>query len=620
MIFLTLCILRVRGFQDSSPPSPDGSRGNNSSCSTDTPHKLPNSLKTSGTSCPPGLFCTEGKCECGTDYPYFITCARSDTSADVSVLARYCATSDYKSNLTLVGATYIYTLLTTNSSNPKGKFAGESVFYRLPKTAEKLNTACDNYNRTGTLCGQCLPDHYPLAYSFNMTCIPCPRVNWNWFRYIMAAYLPLTAFYVVVLFFKLNIISSHLFAVVYYCQALAMPPLMRVILIRITWHTNLQVTGIFASVYGIWNLDFFRPFYSDLCLGLGILPTLALDYAVAVYPLLLMVITYILITLYDKNYRIVTIMWTPFRWLFSLLRKNWDIRTSVIDAFATFFLLSSTKFLSVSLDLLTPTKVYQLYPDHYNYTLRLYYAQDIEYFSKEHLPYAILAIVVLCIFVVLPVATLALYPFQFFQRFLNLFPFRSLYVLHTFMDAFQGCYKDGTEPGSHDHRYFAALFFILRYLQVLLFFILDYEMFTVVFIMMLILHVSLLVIFQPFKAQLSHLNVINIIFLQFLALYAAAMAGAEFAFIMLPSFIHFFTIIGGVLGIVPLLYAIGMVSHWIYTHKKSGVGLVQRLRAFRNGYRPIAGANETLPDRIENARQYPRKNMANFSAAESYIN
>ena len=208
MIFLTLCILRVRGFQDSSPPSPDGSRGNNSSCSTDTPHKLANS-------CPPGLFCSEGKCECGTDYPYFITCARSDTSADVSVLDRYCATSAYKSNLTFVGAT----LLTTNSSNPKGKFAGESVFYRLPKTAEKLNTVCDNYNRTGTLCGRCLPDHYPLAYSFNMTCIPCPHVRWNWFRYIMAAYLPLTAFYVVVLFFKLNITSSHLFAVVYCCQA-----------------------------------------------------------------------------------------------------------------------------------------------------------------------------------------------------------------------------------------------------------------------------------------------------------------------------------------------------------------------------------------------------------------
>ena len=37
---------------------------------------------------------------------------------------------------------------------------------------------------------------------------------------------------------------------------------------------------VLLSVYGIWNLDFFRPYYSDLCLGIGILPTLALDYAI----------------------------------------------------------------------------------------------------------------------------------------------------------------------------------------------------------------------------------------------------------------------------------------------------------------------------------------------------
>ena len=534
-IFLAVCVLQAKAslpdaIQTAVPQL-------NYSCSTASPHKSLACSETLGPSCPPGLFCEEGRCECGKDYPYVFECAGSDAS----VLSRYCATFDLERNLTLVGAT----LLTTNSSNPRGKFAGNTIYYLLPKTAGKLNTVCDNYSRTGTLCGQCLPDHYPLAYSFNMTCIPCPHVRWNWFRYIMAAYLPLTAFYVVVLFFKLNITSSHLFAVVYYCQALSMPSLMRSLLIGVAWNAGLKVSmmaAIFASVYGIWNLDFFRPFYSDLCLGLGILPTLALDYAVAVYPLLLMVITHILIALYDKNYRIVTIMWTPFRWLFSLLRKNWDIRTSVIDAFATFFLLSSTKFLSVSLDLLTPTKVYQLYPDHYNYTLRLYYAQDIEYFSKEHLPYAILAVVVLCIFVVLPVATLALYPFQFFQRFLNLFPFRFLHVLHTFMDAFQGCYKDGTEPGSRDCRWFASLFFIVRGLLILLFLVTDLNNFLTLLIITLVCHVSLLVIIQPFKSSLSHFNVINIMFLQFTTLYAASLAGVEFAFIMSPRFIHFFFI------------------------------------------------------------------------------
>ena len=211
---------------------------------------------------------------------------------------------------------------------------------------------------------------------------------------------------------------------------------------------------MFLSLYGIWNLDFFRPFYSDLCLGIGILPTLALDYVIAVYPLLLMIISYLLIVLYDRNYRVVSMLFRPFLALFSLFKKNWDIRTSVIDAFTSFFLLSNVKFLSVSFDLLVPTKIYHLHGDHYNSTLALYYAGDIEYFGKEHLPYWILAIVVSFIFLVLPVAILALYPFGFFQKFLNLFPFR-WYILHTFVDSFQGWYKDGTEPGTRDYRYFS---------------------------------------------------------------------------------------------------------------------------------------------------------------------
>ena len=53
--------------------------------------------------------------------------------------------------------------------------------------------------------------------------------------------------------------------------------------------------------------------------------------------------------------------------------------------------------------------------------------QLIEYFCSEHLPYGILASI-MCLF--LPVTTLVLYPFTFFQRFLNLFHV----CLHTSMD------------------------------------------------------------------------------------------------------------------------------------------------------------------------------------------
>ena len=71
-------------------------------------------------------------------------------------------------------------------------------------------------------------------------------------------------------------------------------------------------------------MDFFRSFDLGICLGTGTLLTLSLDVVVAVYPLLLMVLSYVLITLYDRNCRVLVIVWKPFRF-FGLLHKNWDV-------------------------------------------------------------------------------------------------------------------------------------------------------------------------------------------------------------------------------------------------------------------------------------------------------
>ena len=62
-------------------------------------------------------------------------------------------------------------------------------------------------------------------------------------------------------------------------------------------------------------------------------------------------------------------------------------------------------------------------------------------------------------FVLTPGILLLLYPLRLFERFLNLFPI-PWHILHTFVDSYQGCYKDGTEPGTRDCRGFASLFFV----------------------------------------------------------------------------------------------------------------------------------------------------------------
>ena len=87
--------------------------------------------------------------------------------------------------------------------------------------------------------------------------------------------------------------------------------------------------------------------------------------------------------------------------------------------------------------------------------LYLFYDAAIKCFGEEHLLYAILAIVITLLFNVLPLLLLLLYPLHCFQRCLSICRLR-WHGLHIFIDAFHGCYKNGTLAGTRDCRYFAA--------------------------------------------------------------------------------------------------------------------------------------------------------------------
>ena len=541
-------------------------------------------------SCPPGLICKDGLCECPNQYPHIMKC----DNASLLVPYGYCATFNETTKALLIGHC-IYTANPLYASKDMNKVS-------------KFHELCISYGRTGALCGRCLPGHYPLAYSYNMTCIPCPHARWNWFRYIMAAYLPLTLFYIVILFFNTNITSSHLFAVIYLCQFLSLPLVLQKIFISVAKLTNSynRTLKVFASLYAFWNLDFFRPFYTDLCLGIGILPTLALDYVIAVYPLFLMIITYILIVLYDRNYRVIIAMSRPFRLLFSLLQRNYDIKTALIDTSA-FFFFTNTRFLSTSFSLLSQEIVYHLHGDNYNYTLGLYYAADIEYFGSEHLPYAIFAIAMLCVFVILPITVLALYQFSFFQKFLNLFPVR-WYTLHTFMDSFQSCYKNGTEPGTRDCRWLVSVYFIIRIVLLFTFSLTEFSVYMVVFLITTTIHTSLLVIVQPYKHTMAHLNKINIIPFQLVFVCVVCVLGCSFSTVLSPYLTEVFFILSNILAVCPQVYLVVLLLYWMYTHRLNMILL--RLNAWRRGYVDLSN---DLPDRIENPGAYHRDNLTDFA-------
>ena len=179
-------------------------------------------------------------------------------------------------------------------------------------------------------------------------------------------------------------------------------------------------------------------------------------------------------------------------------RRQWNICNSLVDAFATFLLLSYVRILSVSVDLLLPVALYrqngQRLPQLY-----LFNQGDVAYFSSRHLPYACLALFFLLTFTLLPMALLFLYPCSCFQVCLNRTGL-SCQSLHIFMDTFQGHFKNGT-TGTRDFRYFSAFYLLLRglvYASIVLAYQINSYAYTTV---VLTVFTVVVAIARPYKAD-----------------------------------------------------------------------------------------------------------------------
>ena len=426
------------------------------------------------------------------------------------------------------------------------------------------------------LCGICKDGYYPLVNSLNVNCVQCLNGWSNLWKFVTVVFLPLTVFYFIILLFRVNATSSQLHGFIYCCQGLALPPLMRAELVFARNKRNPEImVRILGVLYGIWNLDFFHSVNLGICLPVDTLTALAV--AVGVYPLLLILITYALIKLYDRNFTPLVTAWKPFATFVGLFRRNWDIKTSLVDAFITFLYLSSVKFMSVSFDLLAPVHVKQLdSAGNVTESWHLYYDATIPYFGKKHIPYAVLALSVLTLFVILPTLVLLLYPFACFQKLLNTLPIRQ-HVLHTFMDSFLGCYKDGTQPDTRDCRWFASLLFSSRLFILLIGACILNWKFHIFSAMLIASCVALMNMVQPFKEESKHLYT-NTLFMLFLALLYVFSLELHMSLTIQPYYPHVFLVPALLVATLPLLYLSALIVCWLYTHMR------RTLRAWRQGY------------------------------------
>ena len=486
------------------------------------------------------------ECECGNTLGGRISC--NSTSHVVGLLHCFSMTYNNDKSSLVVGASYYGCYRTGNNVHgPR---------YGLPFNSSSLNEQCEKYNRDGQLCGQCRKGFAPLVYSYDMNCMNCTNPVNNWLKYITAAFLPLTVFFVIVIAFRIRATSVLMNTFILFSQTVTAPIIIRGI-IRSPSDKKYLLSRIGFSFFGIWNLDFFRLLYSHFCLHpqMTMVQVIALDYAIAIYPLVLIATTYLLVELHDHDFRVIVWLWKPFHRCFVSFRRVWNIRTSLIDAFASFLLLSYVKFLSVSFDLLVPTHVYNI---HGKLTgLYLYNDGSLEYFGKEHLPYGVLALVVLIVFNILPLLLLCVYPCRCFQRCLNRCRLR-YQLLHTFMDAFQGHFKDGTN-GTRDCRWFSALYLIVRLLFLAtLSTIYRYIFWVPIGASIILVLLLLTAILRPYKSP-AHNN-LDIFLLATLLLVCVGVMAQEISLSLL-QFLGLSNFILGISITIPFVYMVALLLY-----------------------------------------------------------
>lgn len=491
-------------------------------------------------------------CYCADTLKNIVQCNSKNSTSFIAL--NYCMTYDNTTSTVLVGACP-YAFVPKNI---------EGIWVPLPSNVSQINKLlCSEYlNRKGLLCGECMEGYGISVHSSDLSCVKCSDHPHGWAWFFFTEILLQTLFFLIVFFFRINITTAKLNGFLLVCQIVSSTYIDRTLPLYLTAN-GYSAVGKIATVVVVfsrfWVLEFFTIVLPRACFrgGIDMLKAVALGYVSAFYPFFLILCTFIFVKLTDCNYKPVSVLLKPYKKLHVRLSKYIDFQRSLIHAFSGIIVLSYSKLAFVSYSLLFPTTIYNT-SGAIVYRSRWYHDAEIELFGSQHLPYGIIAIVILLSFVVAPPLLLVLYPFKCFRWFLH--KVRLDYPgLDAFMDCFQGCYKDGTDENGRDLRYFAALYFVLRLLFI------STRLFTVYFLqwdIIFLIFVSATILFafsRPYKKNIY--NIIDVCFLSLLSveffLYAVFRSFSQNAAVgRLPVALAILIIL---LSIIPLVYFVALV-------------------------------------------------------------
>ena len=396
----------------------------------------------------------------------------------------------------------------------------------LPLNRNKLNEwLCKNANRNGTLCGECARGYAVAVNSPDYRCVRCdniPTAQWvgKFFAYIALTYGPILVMFLAIIFLNFKLTSSAAMGFVLYAQMVGSEVFFLSPGALVSNHHFQRFQTAYMAIYGIFNLNSLSFIMNPFCLNknFGTLDVICLDYVIAGFPLVMIVLIYFAFQCTSRfrcpkrrrSVSFVTESESQNSISADTQTTDQDIespRNNLVHAFSAFMFLSYTKFCLASMKTMA---LKELYDSNETYVERRIAMAGHLHFSdhKFLFPYGILAIFVFILAVLLP-PCLLLGPIQLVDWLIEKPRFSFLrrvwpsIAIHTILDTFQGFYRPG-------RRFFGSVFVIFRLVVFISYsFAVNINQHYVIQQIAVIVLICLIAIFRPYSNELH--NQVNVL-------------------------------------------------------------------------------------------------------------
>ena len=290
----------------------------------------------------------------------------------------------------------------------------------------------------------------PINY---LTCVKCKDYPLGILVFILIEILPITLMVILIIILNIQLTNGSINGVIFYSQIIAIIHSLDN-LNQNYFISTFQYSSIIPC--SIFNVDFTPLLYNyPLCIAPHMSPLEAISfwYVIGFYPLLLLLLIYVWIILYDKGFKCVVFITRPFHRCMARFWSMTGIEPSLTNSIASIYILSFTQLTATSFKILSFNNTTMGYKFYYD-------AKQNYFYDTAHGFAGSFAILVLLIVILLPTLYIQFYPFKWFHKLLDCLHLRKQ-LLISLGDIFTGPYKNGSE-NTFDYRFMAGLYLLAK--------------------------------------------------------------------------------------------------------------------------------------------------------------